>query len=175
MFIALFIYLILVIYLTDVILTHKVWIFFKLKLDINCDFSSNNNIWAWFYEFLWLSFWILLGYFHYDRLIGISRTSFLAAILNWNFRLQTLNFRSPHWAYALLNRYIFVFQMESHSVCPVHTSTCVSVDLMLYHYPRRQPNKKKHWFNVLCLYRIATVILIKAFQRFQPSIPNTQY
>ena len=70
---------------------------------MDCDFSSNNNIWARFYEFLWRSFWISLGYFYYDRLIGISRMSFLAAILNWNFRFLT-NFRSPHWAFALLKR-----------------------------------------------------------------------
>ena len=49
-----------------------------------------------FYEYLWWSFLILLGYFHYDRLIGISRMSFLAAILNWNLRFRTSNFRSPH-------------------------------------------------------------------------------
>ena len=55
---------------------------------MNCDFSSNNNIWARFYEILWPPFRILLGYFYYDRLIGISRMSFLAAILNWNFRRQ---------------------------------------------------------------------------------------
>ena len=23
----------------------------EYELDMNCDFSSNNNIWAWFYEF----------------------------------------------------------------------------------------------------------------------------
>ena len=54
-------------------------------LDMNCDFSSNNNFWA---RFLWWPFWILLGYFYYDRLIGMSRISFLAAILSWNFRFQ---------------------------------------------------------------------------------------
>ena len=42
------------------------------QLDMNCEFSSNNNIWARFYEFLWRPFWIWLGYFSYDRLIGIS-------------------------------------------------------------------------------------------------------
>ena len=51
---------------------------------MNCDFSSNNNIWARFYEFLWRPFRILLGYFYYDKLIEISRMSFLTAILNWN-------------------------------------------------------------------------------------------
>ena len=62
-------------------------------LDWNCDFSSSNNIWARFYEFLWRPLKILLGYFYYDRLIGISCMSFLVAILNWNFRLQTSDFR----------------------------------------------------------------------------------
>ena len=61
----------------------------------NCDFSRNNNIWPRFNEFLWQPFGILLGYFYYDRLIGISLMSFLAAILNWNFRIQTSNFRNP--------------------------------------------------------------------------------
>ena len=46
------------------------------KLDMNCDFSSNNNIWARFYEFLWQPFSILMGYFYYDRLIKISRMRF---------------------------------------------------------------------------------------------------
>ena len=32
--------------------------------------------------------------------------------------------------------------MESHSGCTVHTLFCLSVDLMLYHYPRRLPNLK---------------------------------
>ena len=90
---------------------------------MNCDFSSNNDIWARFYEFLWPPFRILLGYFYYDRLIRISRMSFLASILNWNFRLRTSNFRSPHGAFALLNIYIFVSQMQSHSEYPEHTLT----------------------------------------------------
>ena len=60
----------------------------QIKLDMNCDFPSNNNIWARFYEFLWRPFRILLGYFYYDISIGISRMRFLAAILNWNFRLR---------------------------------------------------------------------------------------
>ena len=64
----------------------------QYKLDMYCDFSSNNNIWARFNEFLWRPFRILLGYFFYDRLIEISRISFLAVILNWNFRLRTSNF-----------------------------------------------------------------------------------
>ena len=61
-----------------------------------------------------------------------------------DFGLQAANFRSPHWAFAVLNIYniIFVCQMESQSGCTVHTVTCLSVDLMLYQYPRRQPNIK---------------------------------
>ena len=102
---------------------------------MNCDFSSNDNIWARFYEFLWRPFWIVLGVCYCDKLIGISRMNFLAAILNWNFRLQTANFRSPHWAFVL-NRSIFVCQMESHSEFVEHILTCLSVDLMLYHFSR---------------------------------------
>ena len=65
----------------------------QLQLEENCDFSSNKIIWARFYEFLWRPFWILLGYFYHDRLTGISHMCFLAAILNWNTRLQTSDFR----------------------------------------------------------------------------------
>ena len=60
-----------------------------------------------------------------------------AIIMNWNFGLRTSNFRSPHRAFALLNIYIFVCQMESHSEYPKHTLTCLSADLMFYHYPRQ--------------------------------------
>ena len=58
---------------------------------MNCDFSSNNNIWARFYEFLWRPFRILLGYFYYDRLIGISRMSFFGSHSELEF--QTSDFR----------------------------------------------------------------------------------
>ena len=144
---------------------------------MNFAFSSNNNIWARFYEFLWWPFWIWLGYFYYDRLIGILRLSFLTAILNCYFRLRTSgwNFISPHWAFAILNRYIFVCLMESHSGCTVHTLTCLSVDLCCITIRDASPTLKQHWFNVLRLKRIATVILFVAFERFQLSIRNTQY
>ena len=33
--------------------------------------------------------------------------------------------------------------MESLPACTVHTLTCLSVDLMVYHYPRRKPNIKR--------------------------------
>ena len=65
----------------------------QIELDMNCDFSSNINIWAWFYEFSWRPFWFLFSYFRSNRLIGISCMSFLAAILMWNFWLQTSHFR----------------------------------------------------------------------------------
>ena len=60
------------------------------QLEGNCDFSSNNNIWAMFYDIL-AAIFNFVGSFYYDKLIVISRTSFLAAILNCNFRLQTSN------------------------------------------------------------------------------------
>ena len=105
---------------------------------MNCDFSSNNNIWASFYEFLWRPFSILLVYFYYDRLIGISRMSFLAAILNCNFRLQTsdhkfqkspLNFFTFKYIYICLSNGI-AFRVHSTHI------DFLSVDLMMYHYPR---------------------------------------
>ena len=38
-------------------------------------------------------FWILLGYFNYNKFVGILFLGFWAAILNWHFRFQTSNFR----------------------------------------------------------------------------------
>ena len=111
----------------------------SLILDMNCDFSINNNIWAWFYEILWRPFQILSGHFHYDRLIGISRMRFLATILNWNFRLQTSDFKfqkSPLSFYTFKYPYIFLSNGIPFRVS-INTLICLSVDLMLYHYPRR--------------------------------------
>ena len=119
---------------------------------MNCDFSSNNNIWA---RFLWWPFWIWLGYLYYDRLIGISRMSFLAAICNFRLRISGSNFRSPSWAFAV---YIFC-QMESHSGCTIHTLTCLCrFNVVSLSATLAQHWLKQHWFNVLCLKRIATVI-----------------
>ena len=55
------------------------------KLEGNCDFSSNNNIWARFYEFLWRPF------FNFVRLFLVCR---LDKLLSW-FPTQTsvVNFR----------------------------------------------------------------------------------
>ena len=79
----------------------------------------------------------------------------------WDDR-STLNFRSPHWAFAC--------QMESHSECPVHTLTSMLTSCCIIIFDA-SPTWKQHGFNIyLCLNRIATVIL-----RFQLSIPNTQY
>ena len=47
-----------------------------------------------------------------------------------------------HWVIVLLNRHIFVCQVEAHSVCPVNTLTGLSVGLMLYHCLWRRPNIK---------------------------------
>ena len=59
---------------------------YSIKLEMNCDCSSNNNV--GFMRFLTAIF-ILLGYFYYDRLIGILLMGFLAVILNLNIRLKT--------------------------------------------------------------------------------------
>ena len=114
---------------------------------MNCDFSSNINNWARFYEFLWWPFWIWLGYFIMTDLLAFRVRVFVSlselCLLTSDFRLQISGpqiSQSPHWAFVVLNRYIFVCQMESHSGCTVHTLTCLSVDLMLYHYSRRWPN-----------------------------------
>ena len=57
-----------------------------------------------------------------------------------DFGLLTAHFgdqKSPNWTFALLNRYIFVCQMEWYSECPVHKLTCLFVDLVLNHCLRR--------------------------------------
>ena len=38
-----------------------------------------------------------------------------------------------HCVFLLLNRHVFVFQMEAHSVSPVNTLTWLSVGVKLYH------------------------------------------
>ena len=67
----------------------------------------------------------LLGYFYYDRLIRI-----LLSFLGSHFKLefftsefgpQISDIISPHRAFVLLNRYIFVCQMEAHSEGSVNT------------------------------------------------------
>ena len=45
---------------------------------------------------------------HFESCWVISIISFLSAILNWNFRLRTSNFKSPRGAFALLNIYLLV-------------------------------------------------------------------
>ena len=44
-------------------------------------------------------------------------------------------FQKSPLSFCSLNGYIFVCQMESHSGCTLHTLTCLSVDVLLYHYP----------------------------------------
>ena len=140
---------------------------------MNCDFSSNNNIWACFMSFC-------VGHFKFCWVIFIMTDWWKFCVLVlwqpfWTVTEQTSNFRSPHWDFALLNRYIFVYQIESHSECQ-YTHRLVS--LLTYcciTIRDASPTLKQHWFNVLCLNRIATVILIVAFKRFQLCIPNTQY
>ena len=65
----------------------------------------------------------------------------------WN---RTQGAQYPHWLVSLL------------------TWCCITIR-------DASPTLKQHWFNVLCLNRIATVILIVSFKRFHLSIPNTQY
>ena len=58
-----------------------------------------------FLFFGWL-FWILLGYFYYDRLIVIFILFFfLKAILNWNFRLLDFDFFVGLMLYYCLRRW----------------------------------------------------------------------
>ena len=48
------------------------------KLEGNCDFSSNNNVWIGFFYSFFIGLKILfLGYFYHDRLIGNLFTVFL--------------------------------------------------------------------------------------------------
>ena len=109
------------------------------------------------------------GHFEFRRVIFIMThlsewvfwQSFWTIILD--FRLQISNFRSTHWASALLNRYNICLSNGIAFRVPVHTLTCLSVDLRLCNYPRRWPNIKKKW------------IQRSVFQCFNcPYIPNTQ-
>ena len=52
------------------------------KLERNCDFSSDSNV--WFYDFCG-------SHFDFLRVI-FNAFVFLAAILKWNFKLQTIEF-----------------------------------------------------------------------------------
>ena len=96
-----------------------------IYLEGNCYFSSNTNVWTKFCDFFG-------DHFKFCWVIFIM-TDWLEFCL-WFFwqpfwiRHQISN-RSPHWAFVLLNRYIFVCQMQSYSECPVQT--CLSVDLVL--------------------------------------------
>ena len=116
---------------------------------MNCDFSSNNNIWARFYEFLWWPYWIWLGYFYYDRLIGISRKSFLEAILNCvisDFRLQISVVPTELLQFQiLLDIYLFVKCNRIQGA--QYTYWFVSLLIWCYIIIRdASPTLKQHWF-----------------------------
>ena len=124
----------------------------KAKLDMNCDFSSNKNIWARFYEFLWWPFWILLGNFYYDRLIGISRLSCLAAILNCNFRLRTSGCKFQKSPPSFCSYKLIYICLSNGIAFRVHST---HIDLSLCITIRNaSPTLKQHWFNVLRLKKL---------------------
>ena len=81
----------------------------------------------------------MLCYFYSERLLGI-----LPVILKLNFRLQNSDFKFQvsEVPTDLLNRYIFVCQMDGHSEGPIHTLTCLFVDSILYQCVRHWPNIK---------------------------------
>ena len=57
----------------------------------------------------------------------------MAIILNWNFIYQTSDLQRSevHIEFLYFYIYIFVCQMELYSESPVHTLTCLSVELVL--------------------------------------------
>ena len=59
-----------------------------LELEGNCAFSSNNNVWTWFYDFFGshFEFWVI--FIMTDYLYYV----FLAAILNWNYKFLDSDF-----------------------------------------------------------------------------------
>ena len=84
------------------------------ELEENCDFSSKNNVWTRFYEFLSRPFWILLAYFHYDRLFGILFLGFFSSHSDLDFRLQNSDFKlhqsdvPTELLYFYIDIYLFV-------------------------------------------------------------------
>ena len=80
-----------------------------------------------------------------------------------------------HWAFVLLNRQIFVCQMEAHKVCLVNTLTWLSVGLMLYHCPRRRPNIKTTLCRRFVLDGITTVILIVKCSTLKVTTVHSKY
>ena len=122
------------------------------------------------YEFGWVTF-IMTDWLAFR--VQIFWQPFWSVILD--FGLQAANYRSPHWAFAVLNRYIFVCQMESYSGCTVHTLTCLSVDLMFYHNPRRSPNIKTTLIQRLVFKKNCNCYFICSIWKVSMSLPNTQY
>ena len=98
--------------ITRWIVTFQVTIIFGLGFLSFCDGP---------FEFGWVIF-IMTDWLKFR--VRVFWQPFWTVILD--FGLQALNFRSSHRAFAVLNRYIFVCQMESHSVCTVHTLTSLS-------------------------------------------------
>ena len=67
----------------------------RLKLENNCDFSGNNNVWTWSYAFL-TAILNFVCYFYYGRLIEILFIVFFQpfCIGNLDFRIRTSNTNS---------------------------------------------------------------------------------
>ena len=83
-----------------------------------------------------------VGLFSYDRLIGILTIVFLAAILigilDFRFRTSAFKFQRsevPHWAFALLKRYIYLLGkwnciqrvQNTHWIVSLSTWCCITV------------------------------------------------
>ena len=146
---------------------------------MNCDFSSINNIWARFYflcfcglhfEFVWVIFF-MTDWLEFR--LWVFWQPFWTGILYFGFRLQISEV--PDWAFALLNSLDINLLVKwnriqsaqyTYWLVSLLTQCCITIR-------DDSPTFNQHWFNVLCLNRIATVILIVAFKRFQLSIPIT--
>ena len=117
----------------------------KGELEGNCDFSSNNYVWTRFYDFLSaiVNFvgLILLWKIDWNLVHGFCWQPFWIGILDFrlkssDFRLRISEIGSPHWAFVLLYRYIFVCEMEKHSE-DQPSKHIISVGKMMYHCLRR--------------------------------------
>ena len=75
-----------------------------------------------------------------------------------DFGLQASNFRSPHWAFVVLDRYIYLFVKWNRIQGSQYTHWLVSLLIWCCITIRdARPTLKQHWFNALCLKRIETV------------------
>ena len=130
------------------------------ELEVNCDFSSSNNVWAKFYDFLAVILYFV-GLFFLWQIDWNFEYVFLAAILHWNFKLLYSDFGVGRMLHRCVRRWTnikttlcwrFVFDgittVRSMSKCSISRFYCPyqrpNVGSMLGHCLRRWPRMKHH-------------------------------